>query len=426
MNILLLGSGGREHAIAWKLSLSPMLGNLYIAPGNAGTANLGTNLAVSPLHFDKIRNTVLTRQIDMVVVGPEDPLVHGIHDYFLSDPDLKTVPVIGPTKKAAMLEGSKDFAKQFMNRHGIPTARHRTFCKPDFDEGVEFLKTLHPPYVLKADGLAAGKGVIICSSLGEAVTEFSGMLMDERFGHASRKVVIEEFLRGTELSVFILTDGKSFLMLPEAKDYKKIGEDDTGPNTGGMGSVSPVPFAGRQFMQKTLDRIILPTLKGLHMEGIDYQGFIFFGLINVKGDPYVIEYNCRLGDPEAESVIPRLGNDLVQLLKAVGERTLDKEILTIDPRACATVVLASGGYPGTYEKNKVITGTENVNGSMIFHAGTAKNRESGELVTSGGRVLAVTSLADTLKEALTSSYDNIAKIDFEGKTYRSDIGFDVL
>jgi len=426
MNILLLGSGGREHAIAWKLSLSPLLDTLFIAPGNPGTAHLGTNLSVSPMNFEGIRDTVLSRRINMVVVGPEDPLVHGIHDYFLSDPELRAIPVIGPTKKAAMLEGSKDYAKQFMNRYGIPTARHHTFSRSTFNKGVEFLKTLPPPYVLKADGLAAGKGVIICNTLGEAVTEFSGMLMEERFGSASHKVVIEEFLHGTELSVFILTDGRSYLLFPEAKDYKKIGEGDTGPNTGGMGSISPVPFADGRFMQKTLDRVIGPTLNGLAKEGVEYRGFIFFGLIKVQGDPYVIEYNCRLGDPETESVLPRLRTDLLQLLKAVGERTLEKETLAIDPGACATVILASGGYPGSYEKNKVITGSDKVTRSMIFHAGTAKDPESGELVTSGGRVMAVTSLAATIAEALTISYGNIANISFDGKTFRSDIGTDLL
>ncbi|MCX6306633.1 MAG: phosphoribosylamine--glycine ligase [Bacteroidetes bacterium] len=425
MNILLLGSGGREHALAWKISQSPLLTKLYIAPGNPGTSKFGINLPLSLASFDGIKQSVLAYHIDMVVVGPEDPLVNGIHDYFLADPAIRHIPVIGPSKKAAMLEGSKDFAKQFMNRHAIPTAKHRTFSKQTVSEGVDFLHSLKAPYVLKADGLAAGKGVIICKTIGEAVEEFSNMLQDSKFGAASDKVVIEEFLSGIELSVFILTDGKSYLVLPEAKDYKKIGEGDTGPNTGGMGSVSPVPFADEQFMQKVEQRIIVPTMQGLISEGIEYKGFIFVGLISVHGDPYVIEYNCRLGDPETESVIPRLGNDLVQLFNAVAHQTIQAETIVVDPRVAATVMLVSKGYPGVYEKAKAITGEDLAAGSLVFHAGTALDAETGQLVSSGGRVLAVTSLGATMEEALAKSYQNISKIDFDGKNFRHDIGFDL-
>jgi phosphoribosylamine---glycine ligase len=425
MNILLLGAGGREHALAWKLARSPLLKKLYIAPGNAGTLKAGTNLCLSVTDFEGIRLAVINNRIDMVVVGPEDPLVQGIHDFFLSDPILRSVPVIGPVQQAAMLEGSKDFAKQFMNRHGIPTARHQTFQKATLDDGVDFLRTLPPPYVLKADGLAAGKGVIICKTLEEAVGEFTHMLQDSTFGAASDKVVVEEFLTGIELSVFILADGKNYLLLPEAKDYKRIGVGDTGPNTGGMGSVSPVPFADAGFMQKVEQRIIRPTMQGLLDEGIEYKGFIFFGLINVSGDPYVIEYNCRLGDPETESVIPRLRNDLVQLFIAVACQKLHEETLSVDPRVAATVMLVSNGYPDTYEKGKVITGEDLVSDSMIFHAGTRHDPETGMVISNGGRVMAVTSVEKTMEEALGRSYENIAKISFDGKKYRTDIGFDL-
>ena len=425
MNILLLGSGGREHALAWKLSQSPLLSNLFIAPGNAGTLQFGTNLALSLNDFDEIKIAVLKHQINMVVVGPEDPLVNGIHDFFLSDPDIRQVPVIGPVKKAAMLEGSKDFAKQFMNRHGIPTARHQTFSKPTISDGIDFLHTLRPPYVLKADGLAAGKGVIICKTLEEAESEFTRMLLDSTFGAASDKVVIEEFLPGIELSVFILTDGKNYKILPEAKDYKKIGEGDTGPNTGGMGSISPVVFADALFMQKVEERIIRPTMNGLLSEKIDYKGFIFFGLIKVKEDPYVIEYNCRLGDPETESVIPRVTSDLVQLFKAVATQALDAETIFTDPRFTATVMLVSGGYPGHYEKGNIILGEEQVTGSMVFHAGTVLNSENGDITSNGGRVMAITSFGETMEDALLKSYENVKKINFKGKYYRPDIGFDL-
>ena len=425
MNILLLGSGGREHAVAWKLSQSPLLSNLFIAPGNAGTLQFGTNLALSLNDFDEIKIAVLKHQINMVVVGPEDPLVNGIHDFFLSDPDIRQVPVIGPVKKAAMLEGSKDFAKQFMNRHGIPTARHQTFSKPTISDGIDFLHTLRPPYVLKADGLAAGKGVIICKTLEEAESEFTRMLLGSTFGAASDKVVIEEFLPGIELSVFILTDGKNYKILPDAKDYKKIGEGDTGPNTGGMGSISPVVFADALFMQKVEERIIRPTMNGLLSEKIDYKGFIFFGLIKVKEDPYVIEYNCRLGDPETESVIPRVTSDLVQLFKAVATQALDAETIFTDPRFTATVMLVSGGYPGHYEKGNIILGEEQVTGSMVFHAGTVLNSENGDITSNGGRVMAITSFGETMEDALLKSYENVKKINFKGKYYRPDIGFDL-
>ena len=425
MNILLLGSGGREHALAWKLTQSPLLSDLFIAPGNAGTASLGKNLAIPVNDFHSIKTAVLFHQISMVIVGPEDPLVNGIHDFFLSDPDLKNIPVIGPVKQAAMLEGSKDFAKQFMQRHGIPTASYKTFDKSTIAEGVEFLGSLKSPYVLKADGLAAGKGVVICQTLEEAILEFTAILGEERFGAASSKVVIEEFLSGIELSVFILTDGKNYKILPEAKDYKKIGDGDTGPNTGGMGSVSPIPFADVVFMEQVEQKIILPTVNGLRAEGIEYKGFIFFGLIKVNNCPYVIEYNCRLGDPETESVIPRLQNDLVRLFMAVANQSLGNETISVDPRTCATVMLVSKGYPETYEKGKVIVGEEQVEGSMIFHAGTTFHPRTGEVISNGGRVIAITSYGNTMREALLNSYENAEKISFDGKSYRKDIGFDL-
>ncbi|MCX6279863.1 MAG: phosphoribosylamine--glycine ligase [Bacteroidetes bacterium] len=425
MNILLLGSGGREHALAWKISQSSLLSRLFIAPGNAGTALIGTNLAISVLDFPSIKKAVLEHQINMVIVGPEDPLVYGIYDFFLADPQICRVPVIGPSAKGARLEGSKDFAKQFMRRYEIPTARYMTFDKTTITAGIEFLHTLKPPYVLKADGLAAGKGVIISDSLEDAITEFTSILMENRFGSASEKVIIEEYLHGIELSVFVITDGKSFKILPEAKDYKRIGERDTGANTGGMGSVSPVPFANDSFMDKALEQIIKPTIKGLITEGIDYIGFIFFGLMNVNGNPFVIEYNCRLGDPETESIIPRLQNDLLQLFNAVATRKLEREIIQIDKRTAATVMLVSKGYPDAYEKFKVITGEKSVTGSLIFHAGTAANSETGEVITNGGRVMAVTSFGATMAEALEKSYKNAEKITYEGKHYRRDIGFDL-
>jgi phosphoribosylamine--glycine ligase len=424
MNILLLGSGGREHALAWKLSRSPELDQLFIAPGNAGTASLGKNITLQTGDFPSIRQFVLANRIGMVVVGPEDPLVNGIHDYFLADDLLRTVPVIGPLKQAAMLEGSKEFAKKFMNRHGVPTAKHRTFTRENLEEGIDFIRSSHPPYVLKADGLAAGKGVVICQTAAEAGLELKSMLVDSKFGEASSRVVIEEFLDGIELSVFVLTDGKSYKILPEAKDYKKIGEGDTGPNTGGMGSVSPVPFADNRFMQLVEETIIRPTITGLQEDGISYQGFIFFGLINVKGNPFVIEYNCRMGDPEAESVIPRIQNDLVELFRAVAGQRLEKEVILTDPRAVATVMLVSRGYPEKYEKGKVITGQDQVTDSFVFHAGTTTG-PAGAVLTNGGRVIAVTSFGRNMKEALAASYQNAEKIHFEGKYLRADIGFDL-
>ena len=369
-----------------------------------------------PMTFPSIRQFVLDNKIVMVIVGPEDPLVNGIHDFFLEDKQLKNIPVIGPVKQAAMLEGSKEFGKQFMSRHGIPTAAYKTFTKDNLDEGIAFINRSHPPYVLKADGLAAGKGVVICPTADEARLELHSMLMESKFGAASARVVIEEFLKGIELSVFILSDGKTYKILPEAKDYKKIGEGDTGPNTGGMGSVSPVSFADKQFMDKVENRIIIPTIEGLKSENIDYRGFIFFGLIKVEGDPYVIEYNCRMGDPEAESVIPRIQNDLVDLFLAVSSQQLEKEVIFTDPRFTGTVMLVSKGYPDQYEKGKVITKQEKIKDSILFHAGTKTDTASGNTVTNGGRVIAVTSFGNSMKEALNASYKNATKIEFEGKT----------
>jgi len=425
MNILLLGSGGREHALAWKMAQSPLLTNLFIAPGNAGTSRLGTNLPITVIDFTGIREAVLSHSIDMVVVGPEDPLVAGIKDFFLSDPDLVRVPVIGPSAAAARLEGSKDFAKAFMIRHGIPTAGYRTFGSHESGEAVDFLRTLAPPYVLKADGLAAGKGVVICPTLAEAEAEVTSMLRDGRFGEASRKVVIEEFLTGIELSVFIVSDGKNWLLLPEAKDYKKIGEGDTGPNTGGMGSVSPVTFADEVFLKKVTDRIIRPTMEGLRSEGIPYTGFLFIGLMNVAGDPFVIEYNCRLGDPETESILPRIDHDMVELMIAVAEGTLDRLTLHISPLAAVTVMLVSEGYPGEYTKGKEISGENAVAGSLVFHAGTRKDPATGTDRTSGGRVMAITTLDAQPSRALETTLRNAGRIVYKGKYFRRDIGSDL-
>ena len=426
MNVLIIGSGGREHALAWKIKQSPLLGELFIAPGNAGTAQLGLNLNLSVSDFDGLRRLVLEKKIRMVVVGPEVPLVEGIHDFFLADPLLKDIPVIGPDKIASMLEGSKDFAKAFLQRHNIPTARYRTFTKAQFREACNFLEEMKPPYVLKADGLAAGKGVVICQNLEDADHELRSMLLDNKFGEAGAKVVIEEFLNGIEMSAFTLTDGLHYLILPSAKDYKKIGEGDTGPNTGGMGSVSPVPFADEAFMKKVKDRIIAPTHNGLIEDGIDYRGFIFFGLINVNGDPYVIEYNARMGDPEAESVIPRIKNDLLELFVAIGNQNLHEFKIEEDPGFTATVMLVSRGYPGDYEKGKTITGLDKVNDSMIFHAGTRSVPEKNLVLSNGGRVIAITSFGTTLEDALAKSYRNSEIIQFENKTYRSDLGKDLL
>ena len=423
MNVLVLGSGGREHAFTRQLALSESCQQLFVSPGNAGTAAMATNLDVAVTDFEGIKAVVLDKQIDMVVVGPEDPLVRGIFDFFKADEALSHVMVIGPSKEGAMLEGSKERAKQFMSDHGIPTAAYQSFTADTLEEGKVFLESLNAPYVLKADGLAAGKGVLILSDLDEAKAELENMLAHSKFGAASAKVVIEEFLDGIELSVFVLTDGKNYKVLPTAKDYKRIGEGDTGLNTGGMGAISPVPFADDRFMQKITDRIVIPTVNGIAKEGIDYVGFVFIGLIKVGDDPYVIEYNVRMGDPETEVVLPRIKSDLAALLKAASQGSLNEFDLEIDPRAATTVMLVSGGYPEAYEKGKQISGTEEVEGSIVFHAGT-KN-EGDQVVTSGGRVIAVTSLDDDWRMAIKKSYQNAEKIRFDKMYYRTDIGFDL-
>ena len=424
MTILLLGSGGREHAFAWKMTQSPLCDRLFVAPGNAGTEAIATNVNINPTDFEAIKKLVLSENITMVVVGPEDPLVQGIFDYFQSDKQLQSIPVIGPSKLGAQLEGSKEFAKEFMIKHRVPTAAYDSFTRETVEKGCQFLETLRPPYVLKADGLAAGKGVLIIHDLNEAKRELRNMLVDAKFGAASSKVVIEEFLDGIELSCFVLTDGKNYKILPTAKDYKRIGEGDTGLNTGGMGAISPVPFVDAVLMDKIEKRIVIPTVEGLRKDAIPYQGFIFIGLINVEGEPIVIEYNVRMGDPETEVVIPRLKNDLVELFVAVAEQKLDEVALDIDSRSATTVMLVSGGYPEDYEKGKAISGIDTIEDSIVFHAGT--KTENGKVLSNGGRVLAVTSYGNDFQEAIKKSYQNINKLHFDTMYYRKDIGFDLL
>ncbi len=421
-NILLLGSGGRECTLAWKLSQSHLCGTFFIAPGNAGTAEYGVNLPISYNDFEAIKHACIEYKIDILFPGPEDPLVAGIYDFFKNDPKLKHIIVVGPSKEGAQLEGSKAYSKKFMERHNIPTAAYKEFTVESFEQGVAYIKRSEMPIVLKADGLAAGKGVVIAQNSIEAVKAFRAMVMDKQFGKSSEKVVIEQFLDGIELSVFAFTDGTNYVLLPEAKDYKRVGEGDTGPNTGGMGAISPVPFADEAFMKKVVDRIVEPTVKGLKAENIIYHGFIFFGLIKVNGEPYVIEYNCRMGDPETEVVIPRLENDLVELILKMSEGKLNEVTVQHSAKAAGAVMMVSEGYPGDYPKGRKMTGFENVKGSLQFHAGTAV--KDGNVVTNGGRVIAITSYGDNIKAALAKSYENVAHIDYEGKYYRKDIGFE--
>ena len=423
MNILVLGSGGREHTLAWKISQSNLCTRLFVAPGNSGTSSIATNIDIGVTDFEAIKRTVLENQIEMVVVGPEDPLVLGIHNYFNEDNNLKDVSVIGPEAAAAQLEGSKEFAKEFLFRHNIPTAAYKSFNADTVDEGYAFLETLSPPYVLKADGLAAGKGVVILDNINEAKEEPKQMLVESKFGLASKKVVIEEFLDGIEMSCFVLTDGVNYKILPTAKDYKRIGEGDKGLNTGGMGAISPVPFVDEKLMQKIESKIVKPTVEGLKKDNLPYKGFIFIGLIKVGEEPLVIEYNVRMGDPETEVVIPRLKNDIVALFKSVSNQTLDEVELEIDSRTAATVMLVSGGYPEAYEKGKIIKGYNEIKTSHVFHAGA--KHDDGEVVTSGGRVMAITSFGEDFKSALKTSYQNISKISFEKMNFRKDIGFDL-
>ncbi|MFC4475896.1 phosphoribosylamine--glycine ligase [Flavobacterium chungangensis] len=424
MTILLLGSGGREHAFAWKMTQSPLCEKLFVVPGNAGTAAIAENVAISPTDFEAVKALVLKENISLVVVGPEDPLVKGVYDYFKKDESLKHIPVIGPSKLGAQLEGSKEFAKEFLMKHNIPTAAYDSFTAETVEKGCEFLETLQPPYVLKADGLAAGKGVLIIQDLEEAKTELRNMLVHAKFGTASAKVVIEEFLDGIELSCFVLTDGKSYKILPTAKDYKRIGEGDTGLNTGGMGAVSPVPYVDAVLMEKIETRIVKPTIEGFQKDGIEYKGFVFIGLINVKNEPIVIEYNVRMGDPETEVVVPRLKSDLVELFLSVADQKLGEFNLEVDPRSATTVMVVSGGYPEDFEKGKVISGLENVTDSIVFHAGTKLDGEN--VVTNGGRVIAVTSYGDNFQEAIKKSYQNIDKLSFDKMYFRKDIGFDLI
>ncbi|GAA6765891.1 phosphoribosylamine--glycine ligase [Flavobacterium sp. CGRL1] len=424
MTILLLGSGGREHAFAWKMTQSPLCEKLFVVPGNAGTAAIAENVAISPTDFEAVKALVLKENISLVVVGPEDPLVKGVYDYFKNDDSLKHIPVIGPSKLGAQLEGSKEFAKEFLMKHNIPTAAYDSFTAETVEEGCKFLETLLPPYVLKADGLAAGKGVLIIQDLEEAKTELRNMLVHAKFGTASSKVVIEEFLDGIELSCFVLTDGKSYKILPTAKDYKRIGEGDTGLNTGGMGAVSPVPYVDAVLMEKIETRIVKPTIEGFQKDGIEYKGFVFIGLINVKGEPIVIEYNVRMGDPETEVVVPRLKSDLVELFLSVADQKLGDFNLEVDPRSATTVMVVSGGYPEDFEKGKVISGLENITDSIVFHAGTKLDGKN--VVTNGGRVIAVTSYGDNFQEAIKKSYQNIDKLSFDKMYFRKDIGFDLI
>ena len=424
MNVLILGSGGREHAFALKLSQSKKVKQLFVAPGNAGTEQLATNINIAPTDFKAIKNFVVNNNIKMVVVGPEAPLVAGVHDFFLADSLLKNIPVIGPQKDGALLEGSKDFSKQFMQKHNIPTAKYQSFTKDNLEEGFLFLEKLQPPFVLKADGLAAGKGVLILDSLNEAKMELKEMVSNEKFGKASSRVVVEEFLKGIELSVFVLTDGKNYKILPSAKDYKRIGEGDTGLNTGGMGAISPVPFADDSFLDKVEELVVKPTINGLQKDGIDYRGFIFIGLMNDNGNPSVVEYNVRMGDPETEVVLPRIESDLFDLFEGVANQTLHEKSFSVTKKTATTVMLVSGGYPEAYQKDKEINGFDNVEESIVFHAGTVLKDD--KVVTNGGRVMAVTSFGYTIEEALEKSYRSISKIDFDKMNYRKDIGFDLV
>ncbi len=424
MNILILGSGGREHAFTLKLTESKKVNQIFVAPGNAGTHKIATNLNINPTDFNAVKDAVLKNDIKMVVVGPEAPLVEGVHDFFLADAELKNIPVIGPKKDGALLEGSKDFSKQFMQKHGVPTAKYQSFTKDNLQDGFAFLETLAPPYVLKADGLAAGKGVLILNSLNEAKAELEEMVANNKFGEASTTVVIEEFLKGIELSVFVLTDGKNYKILPSAKDYKRIGEGDAGLNTGGMGAISPVPFADDAFLNKVEELVVKPTIAGLQKDGIDYRGFIFIGLMNDNGNPSVVEYNVRMGDPETEVVLPRIESDLFELFDGIANQNLDTKSFSVTSKTATTVMLVSGGYPEGYEKGKEITGFNNVKDSIVYHAGT--KLENDTVLTNGGRVMAVTSFGNTIEEALEKSYNSIDKISFDKMNFRKDIGFDLI